>query len=128
MAHGESWPKGVERGDASARCARDFDALAALGRAFEDLDRTDMVVTTMKDASEAVSTAERLGAGRAVVVPLMLAAGHHAAHELFGTRETSLSARLARAGIEVEPCDEGLGALAAVQELYAAHALELCRA
>lgn len=128
VAHGESWPKGVERGDASAKRARDFDALAALGRAFEELGRTDVVVSTMKDAAEAVSVVGRLGAGRAVVAPLMLAAGHHAAHELFGAQETSLSARLARAGIEAEPCDEGIGALAAVQELYAAHAVELCRA
>ncbi len=128
VAHGESWPKDVERGGASARCVRDFDTLAALGHAFEGLDRTDVVVATMKDAAEVVSTVERLGAGRAVVAPLMLAAGHHAAHELFGAQETSLSARLARTGIEVEPCDEGVGALAAVQKLYAAHALELCRA
>ncbi len=122
VAHGEAWPKDWPHPQGFGT----FDALGALRDALATRGRADAVVTTMRDSESAVERlARRSDIDRATVAPLMLAAGHHAARQLFGDDPASLASRLAAAGLAVDACDEGLGALSAVCDVYAAHAAAL---
>lgn len=123
VAHGESWPQGMRPPER----AGGFDALAAIRAELEGRGRTDVLVLTMADALIAAQRVRDLGSRRVRIVPLMLTAGHHVGHQLFGADPQSFSSRLASAGFEVEACDEGLFDLPAVRELFAVHARELCR-
>lgn len=122
VAHGEAWPKDSPR----PADTDPVDAYAALGRALIARKRTDMLVVTMgSPVEETVRRIRDAGADRVTVAPLMLAAGHHAARQLFGADPASIASRLSAAGLDVERCDEGLGELAAVRSIYAAHARRL---
>ena len=122
VAHGEAWPKDWPHPQGFGT----FDALGALRDALAARGRTDAVVTTMRDSDAAVERlSRRPDIDHVTVVPLMLTAGHHAARQLFGDDPASLTSRLAAAGLVVDACDEGLGALPAVRDVYAAHAVAL---
>ena len=65
------------------------------------------------------------GCSRVLLVPLMLVAGDHAQNDMAGSDPESWKSRLEEAGISVRCRMEGLGALASVQDLYAAHLQKL---
>ncbi|WP_322153145.1 sirohydrochlorin cobaltochelatase [Paratractidigestivibacter sp.] len=61
------------------------------------------------------------GHRRVRLSPLRLAAGDHAKNDMIGPDPDSWASRLIAAGYDVDVCLRGLGELAAVRQLYAAH-------
>lgn len=99
---------------------------AALAQFLRMTGRADLLVGTLRLRpcfEDVLRELRGLGARRALLVPLMLAAGVHAARDIAGSGPESWRARLAAAGYEVEVHPEGLADMPAVRELVARHAL-----
>lgn len=101
---------------------------AALEYMFRAAGRVDVVVGTVEAWPGVEEVLARVRGGafrRAVLAPLMLVAGDHAANDMAGEDGDSWAARLRAAGLTTECHLRGLGEMERVQNLYAAHARAL---
>lgn len=101
---------------------------AALEYMFHRVGREDVIVGTVEaypGLDEVLAQVKKGSFAKAVLAPLMLVAGDHAANDMAGPDEDSWASRLAAAGLTVQSHLRGLGELPAVQRLYAAHAQKL---
>lgn len=63
------------------------------------------------------------GLTKAFIVPLMLVAGDHVWHDVFGDKDTSWRSVLEREGLEPQGVTRGLGEYEPIRQLYCAHML-----
>ena len=78
-------------------------------------------VPTFEDAAAELAA---LGRPRALLVPLLLAAGDHAKNDMAGPAPGSLRARLEAAGLRTACVLGGLGRLDGIRALYVRRALQ----
>lgn len=95
-----------------------------LDAALEAASPRPLFAVTLPDAEEAAARLKERGIRRAVLLPLMLAAGVHARRDLAGEGEDSFASRIRREGLEVSCILQGLGECPAVRALYVRHAGE----
>ncbi len=74
---------------------------------------------SLEDMLECVAES---GAGKVVLLPLMVVAGDHANNDMAGDEEDSWKTAFEAAGYEVECVLQGLGQYAGIQEMYVEHA------
>ena len=103
-------------------------AYALLGEALAGLGRADVLFGQMHGAPGPDEVFAQVAAGApsvrsALLVPVMVACGAHAAREIAGADEASWASRLRAAGIEVAVARTGLGSMSAVQRLAVEHLL-----
>ena len=99
----------------------------AMQTAFRMEGRGDVYVGTLKGwpgFDEVLAQLRQSGAGAVHLVPLLLAAGGHAQHDMAGEDGQSWKARLQQAGFSVRYTMAGLGLLPGVQQMYAEHLRE----
>lgn len=129
---------GFARDEAAGRDPGEDNAFALVGERLLAQGRRDVLVGVMNaekgGAADRTCGFDRIvrelnaldwtaGASRRVTVaPLMLTAGRHARTQIAGTGPESWTSRLAAHGFEVETRLVGLGSIAGVRALYAAHA------
>ena len=85
------------------------------------MGREDMFLATVEGARNFAHTAEmaaQAGCAQALLVPLMLVAGDHAANDMAGQRPDSLKNLLAARGIAAEAVMHGLGEYPEVRSFY----------
>ncbi len=70
---------------------------------------------------EVIAALEEAGYTKVILRPLMVVAGDHANNDMAGDDEDSWKSMIEAAGFEVTSQIEGLGRIAAVQDLYVAH-------
>ena len=80
----------------------------------------EVAVTPVSTAAELAA----LGRPRALLVPLLLAAGDHAKNDMAGPAPGSLRARLEAAGLRTACVLGGLGRLDGIRALYVRRALQ----
>lgn len=100
-------------------------AYAALDYRFKAIGRDDAFVGTVEAypaLSDVMSLMKRACFRCVDLVPLMLVAGDHAVNDMASEESDSWASVLSAAGYEVTCHVEGLGSIAAVQDIYAAHA------
>lgn len=103
-------------------------AYALLGEALAGLGRADVLFGQMHGAPGLDEVLAQVAANApsvrsALLVPVMVACGAHAAREIAGADEASWASRLRAAGIEVAVARAGLGSMSAVQRLAVEHLL-----
>ena len=99
----------------------------AMQTVFRMEGRGDVYVGTLKGWTgfdEVLAQLRQSGAGAVHLVPLLLAAGGHAQHDMAGEDGQSWKARLQQAGFSVRCTMAGLGLLPGVQQMYAEHLRE----
>lgn len=97
----------------------------ALDYRFKDIGREDIFVGTVEaypDLQTVMRAKAENGYTDVVLLPLMQVAGDHAKNDMAGDDEDSWVSQLTAVGYRVHPKLIGLGEIAAVQEMYLAHA------
>lgn len=76
------------------------------------------MATLEDDPARTASALREASVRRAVLVPCMLVAGHHASVQIWGSAPTTWASMLAARGIETTCPHAGLGGVPAVRQLY----------
>ena len=101
---------------------------AHLQQVLTDAGHTSYFVGTVEATptfDDVVEAAQAAGFTRAVLRPLMVVAGDHANNDMADTEDPdSFASKFIAAGFEVECVVEGLGQLAAIDDIYVRHAAD----
>lgn len=99
-----------------------------IGQAFKDLGAGYIFVGTVEaspDIQDILAELKKRGYKKAILAPLMLVAGDHAANDMAGDDPESWKSILEREGIQTRAVVKGLGEYPEIREIYLEHLKEL---
>ena len=100
------------------------ECYTSLQQAFAALRKPHHLVGTVKGGAP-VKQAQALGVSRVVLLPMMMVAGAHAAHDMAGEEPSSWKNQFLQAGFQAECVRQGIGVYPEVRSMILRHGEEL---